>query len=157
LLYAPWEDRSKSLVSETEFKEDLGKNIAELRRLGTCQTSPVYFIPPFEYYNNQHAKWAGELGCVLFNFTPGSGSNRDWAPEGHPSFRPSKQIAQEILEFEQREPDGLNGFLLLLHLGSEREDKMPPRVGPLLDELVARGYAFARVDELLNARSQTPP
>lgn len=157
LLYAPWEDRGKSLVTEREFKEDLEKNLTDLRKLGACQTSPVYFIPPFEYYNEQHAKWSGEMGCVLFNFTPGSGSNRDWAPEGHKAFRPSKQIVQEILDFEQREPDGLNGFLLLLHLGSEREDKMPPHVAPLLDELIARGYSFARVDELLGAPQTISP
>ncbi|QDV75811.1 glycoside hydrolase family 9 protein [Botrimarina mediterranea] len=157
LLYAPWEDRSRSLVTEREFKEDLEANLAELRKLGACQTSPVYFIPPYEYYIDQHSKWSGEMGCVLFNFTPGSGSNRDWAPESHRSFRPSKQIAQEILDFEAREPDGLNGFLLLLHLGSDRKDKMPPHVGPLLDELIARGYAFARVDELLGSPQAATP
>ena len=49
------------------------------------------------------------------------------------------------------------GTDLLLHLGSEREDKMPPHVGPLLDELIARGYSFARVDELLGAPQTGSP
>lgn len=149
LLYAPWEDRSRSLVTEQEFKADLRRNLAELQQLGACSQQPVYFIPPFEYYNEQHSQWAAEIGCVLFNFTPGSGSNRDWAPEGHKAFKPSEQIAHEVLDFESREPEGLNGFLLLLHLGSQRQDKMPPHVGPLIDELAARGYSFARIDELL--------
>jgi hypothetical protein len=43
----------------------------------------------------------------------------------------------------------LSGFLLLLHVGSQRIDKMHTQVGPLLDELTKRGYAFVRVDELL--------
>jgi hypothetical protein len=88
---------------------------------------------------------------VLFNFTPGTGSNRDYIPEGQRGFVPSARILDEILAFEAAEPDGLNGFLLLLHLGSERFDKMHDQLGPLLDALLERGYRFRRVDGLLGA------
>jgi len=89
------------------------------------------------------------MGVLLFNFTPGSGSNRDWAPEGHKSFVPSQKILDDILAYEQKDSHGLNGFLLLLHLGSQRQDKLHVLLGPLLDQLKRRGYSFARVDELL--------
>ncbi len=56
---------------------------------------------------------------------------------------------QNILAYEQKDPHGLNGFLLLLHLGSQRQDKMHVRLDPLLDQLAARGYSFVRVDEML--------
>src|SRR5206468_2895017 len=112
--------------------------------------TPVYFIPPYEWYNQDQSNWAREMGVLLFNFTPGSGSNRDWAPEGHKSFVPSQKIIDDILAYEQKDPHGLNGFLLLLHVGSERKDKTFLLLGGLLDELKQRGYAFARVDELVN-------
>jgi peptidoglycan/xylan/chitin deacetylase (PgdA/CDA1 family) len=150
-LYAPWEDRSKTLVSEEAFRADLQKNIDDLRACGALRDPswPIYFIPPYEWYNIDQVRWSRPMGVLLFNFTPGSGSNRDWAPEGHKSFAPSQKILDDILAYERTDPQGLNGFLLLLHLGSQRADKMHVLLGPLLEELLRRGYSFARVDELL--------
>ena len=88
---------------------------------------------------------------MLVNFTPGSGSHRDWSPEGHAAFEPSEQILADILAHEAKEPDGLNGHLLLMHLGSQRQDKFPAHLGLLIDELAKRGYQLVRVDELLGA------
>jgi peptidoglycan/xylan/chitin deacetylase (PgdA/CDA1 family) len=153
LLYCPWDDRSKTLVTEEDFKYDLQKNIADLRELGALRAAdawPIYFIPPFEWYNEEQARWAREMGVMLFNFTPGSGSNRDYAPEGHKSFVPSEKLIDDILAYEQKDPHGLNGFLLLLHLGSQRQDKVHPHADRLLDELAKRGYAFVRIDEMLD-------
>ena len=141
----------RSLVTETEFRADLQKNIDDLKQLGALRDRawPIYFIPPYEWYNHDQTRWSRSMGVLLFNFTPGSGSNRDWAPEDHRSFAPSQKILDDILAYEQKDPHGLSGFLLLLHLGSQRQDKMHRLLGPLLDELKRRGYVFARVDELL--------
>lgn len=151
LLYAPWEDRSRTLITEKQFREDLQKNIDDLRRYGALRDPawPIYFIPPYEWYNQDQVRWSRPMGVLLFNFTAGSGSNRDWAPEGHKSFAPSQKILEDILTYEQKDPRGLNGFLLLLHLGSQRQDKMHLLLGPLIESLKDRGYSFARVDELL--------
>ena len=150
-LYCPWEDREKSLVSEEEFRADLQKNIDDLRALGALQdeSKPIYFIPPYEWFNADQVNWSRKMNVQLFNFTPGSGSNRDWAPEGHKSFVPSQQIIDDILAYEQKDPHGLNGFILLLHVGSERKDKTFLMLNTLLVELKKRGYSFVRIDELL--------
>jgi peptidoglycan/xylan/chitin deacetylase (PgdA/CDA1 family) len=149
-LYCPWEDRKKTLVTKEFFDADLKKNIADLRAYGALPAGKVvYFIPPYEWYNQDQSAWSRELGVLLFNFTPGSGSNRDWAPEGHKSFVPSTKIVEDILAYEQKDPHGLNGFLLLLHVGSQRQDKTFLLLGNLLTELEKRGYEFNRVDELL--------
>jgi len=52
LLYAPWEDRSKTLVTQEEFSEDLRKNVEELSRLGVLCEDMVWWIPPYEWYND---------------------------------------------------------------------------------------------------------
>lgn len=149
-LYCPWEDRGKTLVTEEFFRKDLSKNVEDLRALGPLAPGQtVYFIPPYEWYNSDQTRWSSAMGIVLFNFTPGSGSNRDWAPEDHKSFVPSRTILDDILAYEQRDDHRLNGFLLLLHLGSQRQDKMHKLLGPLVDELSRRGYTFVRVDEML--------
>lgn len=149
-LYCAWEDRDRSLVTQAFFETDLRKNIADLRALGALRgRMPRLFIPPYEWYNSDQVRWSQGLGVTLINFTPGSGSNRDYAPEGDAHFVASRTIYNDILAYEQKDPHGLNGFVLLLHLGSGRKDLFHPLVGPLCDELSQRGYELVRVDELL--------
>lgn len=154
-LYAPWEDRQKSLVTKEFFQEDLQKNIDGLRGAGALAAGdPVLFVPPYEWYNAEQVAWSREMGVGLINFTPGSGSNRDYAREGDRVFVPSAKILDDILAYDQKDPHGLNGFVLLLHLGSGRRDPFHPQLGKLCDELMGRGYEFVRVDELLLAPAE---
>ena len=180
-LYCDWNDRKKTLVTKAFFTADLQKNIADLRAAGALDPGkPIYFIPPYEWYNRDQVAWCREISSslsgrgqrvieqvrennqrsqpsselpasqvILINFTPGSGSNRDYAPEGDRRFVPSQKIYDDILAYEQKDPHGLNGFLLLLHLGSGRRDPFHSHLGQLCDELTKRGYQFERVDELL--------
>jgi peptidoglycan/xylan/chitin deacetylase (PgdA/CDA1 family) len=148
-LYCDWQDRNKTLVTKAFFQDDLRQNLNALRALGAPPSGvPVCFIPPYEWYNREQVAWAREMGITLINFTPGSGSNRDYAPQGDPAFVPSQKIYDDILAYEQKDPHGLNGFLLLLHLGSGRKDLFHTRLGLLCDELSRRGYQFERVDTL---------
>jgi peptidoglycan/xylan/chitin deacetylase (PgdA/CDA1 family) len=154
-LYCSWEDRDTSLVTRDFFKGDLGKNIGGLRKLGAMRGGvPRLFIPPYEWYNGDQVVWARQLGVTIINFTPGSGSNRDYAPEGDKNFVLSRRIYVDILAYEKKDPHGLNGFILLLHLGSGRTDPFHPLLGPLCDELVKRGYTFVRIDRLLAGAEQ---
>jgi peptidoglycan/xylan/chitin deacetylase (PgdA/CDA1 family) len=150
-LYAPWEDRSKSLVSQADFTADLQQNIAGLRSLGALGgKGTVYFIPPYEQFNRDQVEWCKPLDLTLFNFTPGSGSNRDYMREDDPHFPSSQKIYDDILAYEKKDPYGLNGYILLLHLGSGRKDPFHTRLGALCDELNRRGYEFVRIDSLLS-------
>ena len=153
LLYAAWDDRERSLVTRDAFERDLRQNIADLRALGAL-TGDVYFIPPYEWYNADQARWAADMSVTLFDFSPGSGSNRDYLPESDPRFVPSQRIFDDILAYERRDPAGLNGYILLLHLGADRRDRMYLLLEPLVVELRARGYTFVRIDELLRGRAR---
>jgi peptidoglycan/xylan/chitin deacetylase (PgdA/CDA1 family) len=155
LLYCAWDERDKSLVSKEDFKADLRKNLVELEKIDASYGDrPMLFIPPYEWYNREQFGWCHELGLQLINFTPGSGSNRDYAPEGNSRFVPSRKIYDDILAYEQKDPAGLNGFVLLLHAGSGRKDPFHNLLGELCDELQRRGYQFVRVDALLQGESQ---
>ena len=149
-LYVSWDDRKKSLVTGEFFKKDLKKNIAGLAAIGAVQRNrPLFFIPPYEHFNRDQVKWSRSMDVTLINFTPGSGSNRDYAKEGDPHFASAQKIYDDILAYERKDPHGLNGFLLLMHLGSGRKDPFHTKLGPLCDELRKRGYEFERVDALL--------
>lgn len=149
-LYCDWDEREKSLVTKAFFTADLKENIAALKAVGAMRHgAPAYFVPPYEWYNREHVQWSRELGVELINFTPGSGSNRDYAKEDDRKFVSSRRIYDDILAYERKDPDGLNGFLLLLHLGSGRGDPFHTQFPSLCDALSRRGYESARVDELL--------
>ena len=53
------------------------------------------------------------------------------------------------MEHEIISRTGLNGHLLLLHLGSERKDKTYSKLSELIDELMKRNYSLVRIDQLL--------
>ena len=158
LLYCPWEDRSRTLVSRDEFRRDLERNIDKLAAVGMAREQIRFFLPPYEWYNPQIVEWATEMQVVLVNFTPGTRSNMDYLPNDHPRFLASQAICQSILDYEASHADGLNGFILLLHVGTspQRLDKMHPYVAPLMDELTKRGYRFRRIDELLVFHGKLP-
>jgi peptidoglycan/xylan/chitin deacetylase (PgdA/CDA1 family) len=151
LLYAPWEDRSKSLVTDYELKKDLEDNIREIEKFGVKREQIKFYIPPFEWYNKQHVRWAKEIGLTLINFTPGTRSTADYTGEKDKNFVPSNVIFDSIIKKEKEDPHGLNGFLLLLHVGAGpgRTDKFFNRFGELMDYLASKGYKFPRVDAML--------
>lgn len=153
LLYCDWDAARKTLVTQEEFRSDLKQNLAKLPR------SARYFLPPFEQYNSEIVTWSADMGLTLINFTPGTRSNADYTGEADANFVSSQKIFDSILKREREDPHGLNGFILLLHVGSEpgRTDKFPARFGELLDTLAGKGYEFVRVDELLQAPPTTKP
>ena len=151
LLYCDWETRDRTLVTRDAFTRDLENNLRAVEAFGVRRPDVRYWVPAYEWYNAEIAGWSSNLGLTLVNFTPGTRSNADYTSEADRNFVPSQRIHDSILAREREDPDGLNGYLMLLHIGAGpgRIDKMHARLGSLLDNLSARGYRFVRVDELL--------
>ncbi|MGB9906745.1 MAG: PQQ-binding-like beta-propeller repeat protein [Candidatus Saccharicenans sp.] len=152
LLYCDWQDRQKTLVQKDEFLADLEKNYQELEKFGVTRARARFFMPPYEWYNSEIAGWAAEAGAVIVNFTPGLLTNSDYTSPDLPGYRSSEEILEQLLEYEAGSPAGLNGFIILVHLGvaAERTDLFYFRLGELIEELSARGYTLVRIDELLS-------
>lgn len=151
LLYCGWEASRPTLVSREAFRRDLEDNLAELERFGVRRAGVRYWVPSYEWFNDEIAAWSREAGLQIVNLTPGTRANADYTGEADANFVASQVIFDSILERERADPNGLNGFLLLMHVGAGpgRRDKMHDRLGELLDVLSSRGYRFVRVDELL--------
>lgn len=147
LLYADWNKRDSLLVSKEEFKTDLLKNYAAMKKHGI--TKAPYFLPPYEWYNDSIAAWTKEMGLQLINFTPGTKSHADYTWPQLPNYKSSDEIYQSIISYEKQR--GLNGFILLLHIGTDdrRTDRFYLRLNELINELKKKGYSFKRVDNLL--------
>ncbi len=151
LLYCPWENREGLLVTEEEFKNDILRNYQAMEGFGISREDAPFFIPPYEWYNEDIVNWAKGLGLILCNFTPGTLSTADYTTPEMSNYQPSSRIYQSIFDHEKRDPLGLNGFILLVHIGThpDRQDKFYRRLEELLSGLRARGYRFVGIDGLL--------
>ncbi len=151
LLYADWVKRDSLLVSKDEFEKDLLKNYERMEDFGIRKKDAPYFLPPYEWYNKTISQWTNDLGLRLVNFSPGTKSAADYTyPEMGASYRSTDQIYQSILEKEKADQSGLNGFILLVHVGTDprRTDKFYTRLGDLFKELKVKGYEFVDLNTL---------
>ena len=151
-LYCPWTGEKKTLVSKEFFHEDLEKSVAAIERFGVPRAQIKYWVPPYEWYNQQIVDWSQETGLTLINFTPGTRSTADYMEDDAKNFVSSAKILESILKKEHDDANGLNGCLLLMHIGAgpKRTDKMYARLDEMLTILGKKGYQFVRVDELLH-------
>jgi peptidoglycan/xylan/chitin deacetylase (PgdA/CDA1 family) len=110
-----------------------------------------YFLPPYEWYNDSIAKWTGDMGLKLVNMTHGTLSHADYTTPDMKNYRSSDEIFQSIINFEEQNKTGLNGFLLLMHIGTDtsRMDKLYHYLEPLIEHLKKKDYQLQRIKSLL--------
>jgi peptidoglycan/xylan/chitin deacetylase (PgdA/CDA1 family) len=139
------------LVTKQQFVEDLKANIEEIVKTGAKKKEIKYFIPPYEWYNDSIARWTEELNMQLVNFSPGTKSTADYTWPELKNYRSSEEIYKSIIEKEKADVNGLKGFILLLHIGTDprRTDKFYNKLDDLLKELKKKGYEFSSIDEIL--------
>jgi len=152
LLYCDWTKRDSLLVSREEFTDDLSKNLSAIGMYGQQFAKPHYFMPPYEWYNESISKWSSDMGIQIINYTPGTLSNADYTTPDMKNYRSSEVIWNSIIEKESKSPSGLNGYILLVHIGTDpkRIDKFYNRLPELLRLLNFKGYQFVKIDQLLN-------
>jgi peptidoglycan/xylan/chitin deacetylase (PgdA/CDA1 family) len=153
LLYCDWNERDKLLVTRQQFANDLRKNYAAMRGFGITFVDAPYFLPPFEWYNQKIADWTRQMNLTLINFTPGTRSHADYTTPEMKNYIDSKDILESIKAYESTDPAGLNGFILLSHIGvgPQRVDKFYDHLGEMIDWLQSKGYRPVRIDELLQS------
>ena len=151
LLYCDWIKRDSLLVSKEGFINDLKQNYSELQKAGIKKENARFFIPPYEWYNDSISAWARELGVRLINYTTGTKSTADYTYPELKNYRGSDEIYKSIIEHEQKNASGLNGFILLMHIGTDpkRTDKFYKKLPELIKYLKTKGYIFHTINQLL--------
>jgi endoglucanase len=153
LLYADWNKRNNTLVTKDSLFTDLGNNETAMKQAGIDEKDwRQFFIPPYEWWNEEVSSWLTTAGYLPFSFTPGTTSNADYTyPEMGAAYRSSESIITAIKNIEQGRPGKLNGAILLIHAGTDprRTDKLYNRLDELISYLKKQGYGFKRIDELL--------
>lgn len=153
LLYCDWTKRDSLLVTREEFDQDLDMNYQRMAEKGISKEQALYFMPPYEWYNSTIRKWTEDKGLNLINFTPGLRTAADYTyPEmGQNRYLTSEWIYNHLVEYEQSNVSGLNGFVILIHLGTDprRPDKFYSLLPEMIEYLTGKGYKFKTVDDLL--------
>lgn len=152
LLYCDWNKRDSLFVTQEQFSKDIQSCYRKMRKFGIGKTDAPFFLPPYEWYNKSIVNWSSAMGLHLVNFTHGTRSNADYTfPEMGKSYVNSDKIYRSIMDYEVSNPAGLNGFILLFHIGTDprRTDKFYNRLDELLNQLEEKGYVFKRIGELL--------
>jgi peptidoglycan/xylan/chitin deacetylase (PgdA/CDA1 family) len=153
-LCCDWTKRDSLLLSKKEFVTDLLGLDPVFDKLGIAGSANKYFLPPYEWYNDSISTWSKEYGRRLVNFSPGTLSTADYTTPDMKNYRNSETIYNSIIEYEQKSNSALNGFILLMHIGTDpkRTDKFYKRLPELIRYLKGKGYTFKTVDELLKPR-----
>lgn len=151
LLYCDWKKRDSLLVTQEEFAKDLQQNYTAMHDFGIRPEAAPYFLPPYEWYNDSIAAWTQQLGFQLVNYTPGTLSHADYTTPDLKNYRTTDQILQSIYTYDRKASGRLNGFILLLHVGTaaQRTDKLYNRLDELIGYLSGEGYQLVRIDQLL--------
>ncbi|MFB3851486.1 MAG: polysaccharide deacetylase family protein [Acidobacteriota bacterium] len=108
-----------------------------------------FWRAPFGEKNSEILKWAYEAGYRHVHWTPKL-DTLDWvADKSSPLFREPRQILMKILKESEKGEMQLDGGIVLMHLGSEREGEL--RADTILEELISnlksKGYTFITVEE----------
>lgn len=153
LLYNDWTKEKKRLVAQDEFKSDLKANYSEMEKFGVQKEDAPYFLPPFEWNDNIITQWADQMSIAMINYSPGTISHADYTTPEMENYRTTEDIVSSILTLEETE--GLNGFLLLSHIGTHpnRTDKFYDKLDSLITLLKERGYEFDALTNNLNLKN----
>lgn len=132
-------------VDRAFFAGELART-ARLYREATDRTMAPLWRAPFGEHNPEIRRWAAEQGYWHVGWTGGRTGldGMDWVTD--PRSR-SYQTAERLIARLVRRAE--NGGIVLLHLGSDRDEPVAARIDALLDGLRGRGFRFARASEFL--------
>lgn len=109
-----------------------------------------YWRAPFGEYNREILTWAAEAGFLHIRWTSGF-DTYDWVTdESSKLFHTPQEVYDHFLMEDLNRKTGLNGVIVLMHLGSHRNNNHVFETLPrLIHTLQDRGYRFGMVNDLL--------
>lgn len=110
---------------------------------------------PYGEQNRQIRGWAAGAGYRHVSWTIDPKTRQsldalDWVSDTDSTlYLSSDEIVKKLLAFDASTSSGMDGGIMLMHLGSEREDQLYAKLGRLIDEIQERGYEIGPVTRLL--------
>ncbi len=116
-----------------------------------------FWRAPYGDHNPEIRKWASRLGFVHIGWTQGNSwstglDTNDWiADSTFPGYHSAQEIKNKILNFGKNQETGINGGIILMHLGSQRQIPDRPHLilGEIIRNLEGKGHQFVTISRLL--------
>jgi peptidoglycan/xylan/chitin deacetylase (PgdA/CDA1 family) len=140
-----------SLISELTDAEHL-----LFERAGNLRFAH-FWRAPFGEYNQQICEWAFSAGYIHIGWRQGGSwrvnlDSNDWVVnENSQAYKTPQEVFDKIVTIAQT-PGGLNGGIILMHLGTDRtqrSEQVHRILGKLIDTLRRMGYKPVTVSTLL--------
>lgn len=109
-----------------------------------------FWRAPFGEYNNRILTWAAEEGYLHIRWTSGFDSF-DWVDDQSSKlYRTPQQFFLHFEEENKIRQQGLNGIIVLMHLGSHRDhDHIFEALPEIIRFVQNKGYTLVRISDLL--------
>ncbi|MBQ6958632.1 MAG: glycoside hydrolase family 9 protein [Bacteroidales bacterium] len=147
VLYCDWGAGRPTLMSADSIIADVKANYAELAKFGISREEALWFLPPYEHYNDFSVGILEAMGLRVVNYTPGIGTPADYTVPSMKNYRKAQPLVDGLWKFEKEQ--GLRGALLLIHPGVEESRPQEERLYNRLDEIIRylkkKGYSFDRL------------
>jgi len=140
-------NKTRASMTEARFKNQLLRTDSIFSRRFGGKLKP-YWRAPFGEINPRILRWAAETGFRHIGWSARCDS-WDWVRDPSSSlYRSAAEIRDHFLKLEAQK--GLEGKIILMHLGSEREKDFPyESLDSLIRELKKRGYRFVTVSAFM--------
>jgi len=142
-------------ITAERVKKEFSKTAA-LLKLVTGREVVRFWRAPYGEYNGEILQWAAEAGYKHVGWTVGRGweetmDTMDWvADKNSKAYHSADEIVEKILNYATQNKHGANGAIILMHLGTHREDDLPHRKLPeIIEGLREKGYRLVKVSEMM--------
>ncbi len=142
-------------ITTEVVQQELLKTAELFRQITGKQMSP-YWRAPYGEHNAEIRNWAAAVGFRHIGWTIGKNwedgmDTLDWvADKTVTSYHSADEIAEKILSFADNNSYGANGAVILMHLGTQRNDDYPHLKLPIIiQQLKQQGYQFVTISEML--------
>jgi len=143
-------------VTESFLAAELRKTAETFERVTGRRLAPLWRAPYGER-NYTLCRWAHAAGYLHVGWRQGrswrqSLDSNDWVPdEETPGYHTPAEVYEKIMDIARSKPYGINGGIILMHLGTVRTDRRQQVhlvLGAIIDDLRAMGYEFVTVSAL---------
>ncbi|MFQ6116306.1 MAG: polysaccharide deacetylase family protein [bacterium] len=140
-----------------EFLENELKQAAAAFTACTGEEMAPFWRAPYGEHNLEIREWAAELGYRHIEWTVGhrwesNMDTMDWvADTTSPAYRSADEILDKILSFGNGSDFGANGAIIIMHLGTLRNNDFPHKKLPeIIDGLREQGYQLVTISEMVH-------
>lgn len=143
---------------ETQFKSLTGKELTKYYRLPYGAVNSLLLDAHAAIGYKDHIMWSrnkvGSLDLpdyIYKQFITISNEKGKPIVVKNPYYKTQAETLEFLYEWEEKDPNGMNGAILLMHLGSPRKfDKLIEILPEFVTKMQKKGYQFVTVSEVLN-------